>query len=268
MCPGGLPEIPGGGHSRGHLLTPKARAIDRAHGDGSTQSAHAFASAPVASKFTVLRSRSLRIAIAQFNAILGDLAENSRKILALAHQAAAAGADVLVTPELALCAYPPEDLLLRPDFYAASALALAELAQNLPPALTVIVGHPCERNGQRFNTASVLRGGQCLASYDKNCLPNNQVFDEVRYFTPGNAPCVVEIAGVRCGINICEDVWQESPVAAAKAGQHQSGLELGFSERCIIGRATVPCAERAGSMFTRMPDVGGGHIHRRHARRS
>lgn len=165
---------------------------------------------------------SLRIAIAQFNAILGDLAENSRKILALAEEAHAAGADVLVTPELALCAYPPEDLLLRPDFYAASALALAELAQNLPPALTVIVGHPSERNGQRFNTASVLRGGQCLASYDKNCLPNNQVFDEVRYFTPGNAPCVVEIAGVRCGINICEDVWQESPVAAAKA----AGAEL------------------------------------------
>ena len=163
---------------------------------------------------------SLRVALAQLNLLVGDLAGNTQRILGAAHQATAAGADVLLTPELALCGYPPEDLLLRPDFFRACERYLAELARQLP--LPAIIGHPLQEGNACYNAASLLQDGGVKATYRKQRLPNYQVFDEERYFDPGQESSVVEIKGVRCGIAICEDLWR----AGIAEKIHQDGAEL------------------------------------------
>ena len=163
----------------------------------------------------------LKIAIAQINVTLGDLAGNAAKILDYAQRAHAAGADLLLTPELALCGYPPEDLLLRPDFYRACERELDALAARLP-GIAVLVGHPEERGGRRFNAATLIENGKRVATYHKQLLPNYEVFDEERYFDAGDKPCVVTLKGVRCGINICADIWEEGAAEGARA----AGAEL------------------------------------------
>ena len=163
----------------------------------------------------------VRVAVAQINCTVGDFDGNSRRILDMAVRAASAGARVLVTPELSLSGYPPEDLLLRRAFYEASDAALARLAAKLLqfPELHVIVGHPLAREGQRFNAASVLVGGRVHGTYFKHDLPNYDVFDEQRYFTPDNRPLVFDVGGTRFGVNICEDTWfRYAPEAARAAG--------------------------------------------------
>jgi NAD+ synthetase len=161
---------------------------------------------------------SLKIAVAQINCTVGDLAGNARRIAAAAREAKQQGADLLLTPELALCGYPPEDLLLRADFYRAASAALLKLAAEASD-LPMIVGHP-EQDGDRcYNAASLLSGGMVVSTYRKHHLPNYEVFDEERYFEPGTEPCIVEIKGVRCGINICADVWEcGAAEQAAEAG--------------------------------------------------
>ena len=135
---------------------------------------------------------NLKIAIAQMNPILGDLAGNCQKILELAKKAQHLGVDLLITPELSLTGYPPEDLLFRNAFIDSVSTHLKKLMIELAFAdkLTVIVGHPQRRdldpNDQGlFNMASVIKNGRVIASYAKQKLPNNEVFDEVRYFQPG-----------------------------------------------------------------------------------
>ena len=164
---------------------------------------------------------SLKIAIAQLNATVGDIAGNAAKILDFARRAEAQGADVLLTPELVLCGYPPEDLLFREDFYAACERELDSLAAALPK-IDVIVGHPLREGDECFNAATVLRDGKRVATYRKQRLPNYEVFDEQRYFESRDEACVVEIKGVRCGINICADVWQEGTADRAR----DAGAEL------------------------------------------
>lgn len=167
----------------------------------------------------------LRVAVAQFNAVVGDLRGNVERIMTCAAEAKAHGAQVLLTPELALCGYPPEDLLLRPDFYRACQHALDDLADRIAgiaPELALVVGHPEEFEGACYNAASVIENGQKIAVYRKNRLPNYDVFDEKRYFTPGNAACVVTLAGVPCGLNICADIWETGAFEAACA----AGAEL------------------------------------------
>ena len=166
-------------------------------------------------------SSNVKVAIAQINCSVGDFEGNCRKIVEVAARAAADGADLLVTPELSLTGYPPEDLLLRRAFYAASDAALQKLAGQLLqfPDLAVVVGHPLAREGHRFNAASVLQGGMVVGTYCKHDLPNYDVFDERRYFTPDNRPFVFEIKGTRFGINICEDSWfHYAPECARAAG--------------------------------------------------
>jgi NAD+ synthetase len=161
---------------------------------------------------------SLKIAVAQINCTVGDLAGNAARIAAAAREARALGADLLLTPELALCGYPPEDLLLRADFYRAANAALLKLAADAPD-LPMIVGHPEQDGDDCYNAASLLADGMVIATYRKHHLPNYEVFDEERYFSAGTAPCVVEIKGVRCGINICADVWEYGAAEqAAEAG--------------------------------------------------
>lgn len=166
-------------------------------------------------------SSNVKVAVAQLNCTVGDFEGNSRKIIEAASRAAAAGADLLLTPELSLAGYPPEDLLLRRAFYAASDAALQMLTAQLLqfPELTVIVGHPLAREGHRFNAASLLQGGVVLGTYCKHDLPNYDVFDEQRYFTPDNRPLVFELNGTSFGINICEDTWfSYTPECAKSAG--------------------------------------------------
>jgi len=163
----------------------------------------------------------LRIAVAQFNATVGDLTGNVERIVECAALAKARGAQVLLTPELALCGYPPEDLLLRPDFYRACQRALDELASWVE-GIALIVGFPEEHEGSRYNAAAVIENGQKTAVYRKIRLPNYEVFDEKRYFDAGSEACVVTLGGVRCGINICADIWE--PGAAELA--HAAGAEL------------------------------------------
>src|SRR5512140_2911999 len=156
----------------------------------------------------------MKIAIAQINCTIGDLAGNAAKIAEYAQRAKEQGASILLTPEMSLCGYPPEDLLLRDGFYQACNDALQELARHAQD-IVLIVGHPHKVGKDRYNAASILRNGQVVATYHKHALPNHSVFDEERYFEHGTSPCLLELGGVRFGINICADVWEEH--AAQKA---------------------------------------------------
>jgi NAD+ synthase (glutamine-hydrolysing) len=185
----------------------------------------------------------LKIALAQINVIVGDLVGNADRIIAQARAAHTAGVDLVVTPELALCGYPPEDLLLRPVFLAACNEQLRRIANELSgcAGLHVVIGHPVARQDgvarerswslpPALNAASVLAGGEVVATYAKRELPNYQVFDERRYFYSGRdaglGPVVFEVAGVKVGLLICEDAWFDEPAAVAKA----AGAEL----LCVI----------------------------------
>jgi NAD+ synthase (glutamine-hydrolysing) len=182
---------------------------------------------------------TLQICIAQLNFVVGDMAGNARKIIDSARKAYDQGARILVTPELAICGYAAEDLLLRPAFIDACDDALKTVALELAglKGMHVVVGHP-EGGGiqsrsvsvtQRFNRASVVCEGQVIATYAKQELPNYQVFDERRYFTPGHEACVFEVAGIKLGLLICEDAWFESPAQKARHAGAQMLLVLNAS---------------------------------------
>ena len=166
---------------------------------------------------------TLQCCVAQLNYVVGDMDGNAQKIIDLARQAHERGVGLVLTPELALCGYAAEDLFLRPSFIAACDDALRRIARELADLkdLAVVVGHPVgegERSrsvsvARRYNRASVVRGGDIIATYDKRELPNYQVFDERRYFRPGQEATVFEHAGVRIGLLICEDAWFEQPAA-------------------------------------------------------
>jgi NAD+ synthase (glutamine-hydrolysing) len=181
----------------------------------------------------------IKVALAQINATVGDLAGNAAHIVEAARRAHAAGAQLLVAPELALCGYPPEDLLLRPAFMQGCAEALAGIAAELAACegLSVLVGHPHQFGHRgdvrtkstvtplRFNAASLLAGGRIVGTYCKRELPNYQVFDERRYFASGrdagHGPLVFEVGGVKIGVLICEDAWFDEPALLAKAAGAQ-----------------------------------------------
>ncbi len=182
---------------------------------------------------------TLRICVAQFNFVVGDLAGNAQKIIAAARQAHAAGARLLLTPELSICGYAAEDLFFRPSFIAACDDAVKTVARELAGLtdMAVVVGHPAavEAGGprtrsvtvpNRVNAASVLREGRVVAHYAKRELPNYQVFDERRYFVPGREACVFEAgeagARVKVALLICEDAWYEAPARETRA----AGAEL------------------------------------------
>jgi NAD+ synthase (glutamine-hydrolysing) len=162
----------------------------------------------------------MQLAIAQLNQTVGDLPANARRILDAAGRARAASASLVVTPELSLCGYPPEDLVLRPAFIAACARELTALAAEVTEG-TLVVGFPELHGGLRHNAMAVIRDGRVEHVYRKQCLPNYTVFDERRYFAPGNAPCVFDVDGVRFGLVICEDVWFPGPAARAKGAGAQ-----------------------------------------------
>lgn len=174
---------------------------------------------------------TLQISVAQLNFVVGDMLGNARQIIDTATQAYATGTRLLITPELSICGYAAEDLFLRPAFIDACDDALKTVARELADlkGLHVVVGHP-EGGGMRTrsvavtrrrNRASVLCEGRVVATYDKRELPNYQVFDERRYFTPGTGVGVFEVEGVKVGLLICEDAWFDEPARLALAGGAQ-----------------------------------------------
>jgi NAD+ synthase (glutamine-hydrolysing) len=170
---------------------------------------------------TLLVGFNMKIAVAQINCGVGDLTGNAAKIQAYAEKAKQQGASLLLTPELGLCGYPPEDLLLRDGFYRACELALNNLAQQTH-GITLVVGHPHQVGEQHYNAASVLQDGKIIATYHKYSLPNHSVFDEERYFDQGELPCIFELKGIKFGLNICADVWEKP--AALRA--YEAGAEI------------------------------------------
>ncbi len=158
----------------------------------------------------------MKVAIAQLNLVIGDLAGNAAQILAVAQQTADQGVQLLLTPELCLCGYPPRDLLINPGFVEAMTVTLRQLAQDLPPVLAVLVGtvglnpRSHHQGGKPLhNSVALLQHGQVQQKFHKRLLPTYDVFDENRYFEPGQHPNVLTLAGWRIGVTICEDLWND-----------------------------------------------------------
>ncbi|MGS0744102.1 NAD+ synthase [Glaciimonas sp. GG7] len=166
---------------------------------------------------------TVKVAIAQINSTVGDLAGNRARIAEFVRRAALDGADIVLTPELSLVGYPPEDLLLRQAFYDKTAESLIALSADLADLrdVHVIVGHPVIQDGARFNAVSVIVNGALLGSYRKYALPNDTVFDEKRYFSSADVPFVFDVKGVRFGLNICEDTWSPHAPSRARAAGAQ-----------------------------------------------
>jgi NAD+ synthase (glutamine-hydrolysing) len=204
---------------------------------------------------------ALTICTAQLNVTVGDMAGNAQKIIAAAHTAYDRGARLVLTPELSICGYPAEDLLLRPAFIAACDDAVQQVARALAglKGLHVVVGHPhggairgkSVQVQQRYNAASVLSEGRLLQTYAKRELPNYQVFDEYRYFTRGQGTCVFQVEGINVGLLICEDAWFAEPAQLARAAGAQL-LAVPNASPYHAGKSS----ERVARMADRARDVG------------
>jgi NAD+ synthase (glutamine-hydrolysing) len=163
---------------------------------------------------------TLNILMAQMNTFVGDFDGNTARVIEIVQRAERVHeAPVVVFPELTLCGYPPEDLLLRPSIELRVDRALEKLCAALGGAGYAVVGYPRRVDGALYNVAGVIHRGAVIAEYRKQRLPNYQVFDEKRYFEPGHEPCVVDIHGVPVGLSICEDIWDAAPALdAAESG--------------------------------------------------
>ena len=152
--------------------------------------------------------RTVRIALAQVNSVVGDLPGNAQRVIEFIGHAREMGAELVAFPELVLTGYPPEDLLLRPEFIDQNMAALEEVTRATR-GITAIVGF-AQRAEDVYNAAAIAHDGQVVGVYHKSHLPNYSVFDEVRYFRPGRNPFVVKRGALTFGVNICEDIWLPS----------------------------------------------------------
>jgi len=170
----------------------------------------------------------VRVALAQINPTLGDLEGNSQKIIQNIREAETAGADVVIFPELTLTGYPPEDLLLKRKFLADTRIQLEQIAKANQEIMAV-VGFVDQQQDKLYNAAAILQQGQVAAVYHKICLPNYSVFDEKRYFTPGDRPLVFEWQDIKFGLNICEDIWIPNGVTESQAFRGGAEIVLNLS---------------------------------------
>jgi NAD+ synthase (glutamine-hydrolysing) len=159
-----------------------------------------------------------RIALGQLNLTVGDLDGNVTRMVEATKKATEAGADLICFPELAITGYPPEDLVLRPEFVRDNLSALAELAHQTATSCAVVVGFVDRTKVGLHNAAAFLRGGDVVAIYHKVQLPNFGVFDERRYFAPGAGGITVEVDGERVGLSVCEDAWHDDLPFTSYAG--------------------------------------------------
>ncbi|MEY3700666.1 MAG: hypothetical protein RIT16_1026 [Actinomycetota bacterium] len=170
-------------------------------------------------------TRSVRVGLAQFNPVVGGIAQNSERIRELYTLANNAGCDIVAFPELSITGYPPEDLVLKSGFVAENQQAMREIVAATGECVAVF-GFVSGSQGDLRNSAAIASRGLLHGTYDKHLLPNYSVFDEERYFTPGSAFSLFTIAGVNVGVTICEDIWQsEGPVKA----QAQAGAALNIN---------------------------------------
>lgn len=167
---------------------------------------------------TATHDHSLRIVMAQMDFKVGAVAANTGRIIRACREARdELQADVIVFPELTLTGYPPEDLLLKPHFIEDAQVALERVCREVS-GIDAIIGYPLRgEDGALYNVASLLRDGRVEAVYRKQLLPNYGVFDEKRYFSPGDSACIVELGGVSTAITICEDIWYPGPAEQAVA---------------------------------------------------
>ncbi len=175
---------------------------------------------------------AMRIGLAQINPTVGDLETNAGLIRAAMDRAGAhaGGCDLLVFPELCVCGYPPRDLVLHRHFIEGCEAVTRELGTSTSGGMAVVLGLPARRaDGRLANALSVWRDGREIARYEKRLLPTYDIFDEDRYFEPGREPAVIEVAGVKVGLSVCEDLWK--------------GADAGFSDRYLD--APDPVAELA-----------------------
>ena len=174
-------------------------------------------------------SQQLKIVMAQLNFLVGDIDGNTKLVIKNAEKAIAEhNADVIAFPELALTGYPMEDLLLRPSLQIRIDKALASI-QKAKLSIAIVIGFPqlCDLN--LYNALAIIENGVVSGRYFKQFLPNYQVFDERRYFTPGREPCVVEIKGAKCAFTICEDMWESLPIQQAKSAGAQLLININAS---------------------------------------
>ena len=223
--------------------------------------------------FAAVNVSTVRVALAQINPTVGDLAGNAKLIADAAREAHAGGAALMIAPELALSGYPPEDLLLRPAFMQGCAETLQALARELAPlAGLTVLRRPSRPDGccpalrtrslaepACFNAASVLQDGRVQAIYAKRELPNYQVFDERRYFVSGRdaelGPVVFEAGGLRFGVLICEDAWFEEP--------SESAVRAGAQVLCVLNASPFhldKSGEREARMAERAQEVGAAAL--------
>ncbi len=170
----------------------------------------------------------IRLALAQINPGMGDFGGNVEKIVRLAEKAAMEGADLVIFPELAVTGYPPEDLLYKKEFLACALESVNRIAASVKN-ICAIVGFPHEVEGRLYNAAAVMEGGKVRYIAHKFELPNYGVFDEKRYFTPGDAPQPVTIAGVPTALTICEDIWVQDGHAAGLCALKEVKLVVNIS---------------------------------------
>src|SRR5690348_194305 len=172
---------------------------------------------------------TLRLALAQVNLFVGDVAGNTQRVIELAARARdELRADLVLFPELSLCGYPPEDLLFHNGLRRQVAAAL-ERVRSAISGISVLVGYPEYASEGIYNSAMLCRDGALLVNYRKQELPNYKVFDEKRYFKQGRETKIIEIAGIRAAILICEDIWEPNPATAAAVAGAQLLLVINGS---------------------------------------
>jgi NAD+ synthase (glutamine-hydrolysing) len=205
----------------------------------------------------------VRVALGQLNGTVGDLGGNVARMSEWTDRAAHAGADLICFPELAITGYPPEDLVLRPEFVRDNLSALQDLATATAAGCSVVVGFVDKTNAGLHNAAALLRAGAVEERYQKVQLPNFGVFDEKRYFVPGTAPCSVRLASSALGLSICEDAWHpDAPFDSYARSRPRAILNINGSpyhrhkgsERLEICRAR---AAETGSYIVYVNAVGG-----------
>lgn len=183
----------------------------------------------------------LRVGIAQINTTVGDLTGNADKILKVIEESRSSGVDLLTFPELAICGYPPEDLLFKPQFITENLRTLEKIIKASSD-ITVIAGF-VDSADDIFNAAAIIHDGELSGVYHKIFLPNYGVFDEDRYFRAGTECSVWQIGDIKFGVNICEDIWYEAGPATTQA---YSGAEI------IINISASPYHFGRGSVRERM----------------
>ena len=161
-----------------------------------------------------MKNSSIRMVLGQLNLAVGNIPGNTKKIIAAIEKASNDKADIIIFPELSICSYPPEDLLLRPAFNKSIESALKKITMATKD-IHVILGYPLKKEEKLYNACSLIHDKKIKHTYSKRYLPNYGVFDEKRYFTPGDKPCLFEIKDSIAALSICEDIWVSKPTEDA-----------------------------------------------------